>query len=41
MRDRLEAIGGTLTVDSSLDSGTVVTGRVPSVVLRAAPEAAR
>ena len=33
MRDRLAAIGGTLTITSTRDNGTTVTGRVPAAVL--------
>jgi signal transduction histidine kinase len=33
MADRLEAIGGDLTIDSSPGSGTTLTGSVPTVEL--------
>lgn len=33
MRDRLEAIGGELTISSARGAGTTVTGRVPANLL--------
>lgn len=41
MRDRLGAIGGSLTIDSAPGAGTTVRGRVPARPIERAPSASR